>query len=157
MRLAALLVVGLACASAQAQTQAEAQTPATKPVKPTAPTVAKPTPASRATVEAAKPADLPALKTSLRETEARQAGLEKKKAEQGGLGAEDMALLQKAMQSKSALESMISGVMENATASRRPVEKPTDEPAPAPASGAPADSKTSEGSETPVRSENKGS
>ena len=114
MRLAALVLLAVVCASANAQT------PATKPVKPTAPSVAKPTPAKPAIVQAAKPADLPKLQASLQEAEAKQAELEKKKSEAGGLNADDMALLEKAMASKSALESMISGVLKKATDSQKP-------------------------------------
>lgn len=105
---AAILLLVVACAAAQAQ--AQAQTP-TKPVKPVAPSVSKATPAKPPTVARAKTADLPALKTSLKEAQAQQAALEKKKAELGELSADDATALQKAMEQKSQLESMISAVM----------------------------------------------
>ncbi len=101
---AAILLLAFACAAAEAQAPA-------KPVKPVAPSVSKATPAKPPTVARARTADLPALKVSLMQAEAQQAALEKKKDETGELSAEDATTLQKTMEKKSQLESMISAVM----------------------------------------------
>jgi hypothetical protein len=101
---AAILLLAFACAAAEAQTPA-------KPVKPVAPSVSKATPAKPPIVARARAADLPALKISLAQAEAQQAALEKKKDETGELSAEDATTLQKTMEKKGQLESIISAVM----------------------------------------------